>query len=76
MNELKQDLSSFIAEAEAGEEILVTRHNKPVARLSRAETGRVHFGAEAGKTKLKPALRGKTGGRYLDFLREDRSGRE
>ena len=72
MNELKQDLASIIAEAEAGNEVLVTRHNKPVARLSRPGTEHLHTGTHFGKARLKPALRAKTAGRYLQILKDDR----
>jgi hypothetical protein len=32
----------------------------------------LHRGARFGKANLKPAVRGKTGGRYLQMLQEDR----
>jgi len=70
--ELKQDLASIIAEAEAGNEVLITRHNKPVARLTRPETEHLHVGSKFGKARLAPAVKGKTAGRYLQLLEEDR----
>jgi antitoxin (DNA-binding transcriptional repressor) of toxin-antitoxin stability system len=69
---LKKDLASIIAEAEAGNEVIITRHNKPVARLSRPGTEHLHAGSRFGKAKLKPALKKKTAGRYLQILEEDR----
>ncbi len=69
---LKQELASVIAEAEAGTEVLITRHNKPVARLTRPGTEHLHRGSRFGKASLKPAVRKVTGGRYLKFLEEDR----
>lgn len=69
---LKQDLASMIAEAEAGTEIIITRHNKPVARLTSASAEHVRQGARFGQGSFKPAVRGKTAGRYLQILREDR----
>lgn len=77
INVLKQDLASVIAEAEAGTEIIITRHNKPVARLSRVLGEHVHQGSRFGQSGLKPAVRAKTAGRYLQILEEDRrSGRQ
>jgi antitoxin (DNA-binding transcriptional repressor) of toxin-antitoxin stability system len=77
MNELKQDLASYVSEAAGGLEILITRHNKPVARLCRPGTEHLHQGAHFGKADLKPAIKGKASGRYLEILNEDRrSGRE
>ena len=72
MNGLKQELASLVAEAEAGNEILITKHNKPVARLTRPGTEHLHTGPKFGKANLKPAVKGKTAGRYLRMLEEDR----
>jgi antitoxin (DNA-binding transcriptional repressor) of toxin-antitoxin stability system len=74
---LKQELASIIAETEAGADVLITRHNKPVARLTRPGTEHLHRGSQFGKSNLKPALRKRTAGRYLRILEEDRrAGRE
>jgi antitoxin (DNA-binding transcriptional repressor) of toxin-antitoxin stability system len=70
--ELKQELASIIAEAEAGNQVLITKHNKPVALLTRPGTEHLHAGSKFGKAKLKPAVKGKTAGRYLQLLEEDR----
>ncbi len=69
---LKQELASIIAETEAGTDVLITRHNKPVARLTRPGTEHLHRGSRFGKASLKPAVRKKTAGRYLQILEEDR----
>lgn len=69
---LKQGLASIIAEAKAGNEVLITKHNKPVARLTRPGAEYLHFGSQFGKANLKPAVRRKTSGRYLQILEEDR----
>ena len=69
---LKRELASVIAEAEAGTDILITKHNKPVARLTRPGTEHLHAGSKVGKGRLKPAVRGKTAGRYLQILENDR----
>jgi len=75
--ELKHDLSSLVSEAEHGTEVLITRHNKPVARLTPCMPEHVHSGSRFGSAALKPAVRGKTAGRYLRILEDDRrSGRE
>jgi len=74
---LKQELASIIAETEAGTDVLITRHNKPVARLTRPETEHLHRGSRFGKANLTPAVSEKTAGRYLKILSEDRhTGRE
>jgi Antitoxin Phd_YefM, type II toxin-antitoxin system len=74
IHDLKQGLASVIEEVQAGEEVWVTRHNKPVARLSRPELEHVHRGFRFGKSDLKPVLHAKTAGRYLVLLEQDRRG--
>lgn len=46
--ELKADLSAILRRAEAGEEVVVTRHGKPVARIVAAVRKPV-LGAMRGK---------------------------
>jgi antitoxin (DNA-binding transcriptional repressor) of toxin-antitoxin stability system len=72
MHRLKRGLASIVAEANAGNEVLITRHNKPVARLTRPGTEHLHTGSQFGKARLKPAVKAKTGRRYLQILGEDR----
>ena len=72
INELKQRLASIVAEAEAGYDVLITKHNKPVARLTRPDTQHLHRGSRFGKAKLTPVMKGKTAGRYLQILEKDR----
>ncbi len=71
---LKQELASVIAETQAGTDVLITRRNKPVARLTRPGMEHLHLGTRFGKTNLKPAVRNRTAGRHLEFLAEDRRG--
>jgi prevent-host-death family protein len=75
IQDLKSRLSSVVAEAEAGETILVTRHNHAVAQLGPAHESHVHRGKLVGKRGLKPAIKQGTGGRYLAVLAEDRGER-
>ena len=54
----KTNLSKLIAQAEAGEEVVILRDTTPVARLlpfAAAARGRV-FGALAGKVLVAPAF--------------------
>ena len=74
MHDLKRELASVIAEAETGTEVVVTRHNRPVARLTRPGEEHLHRGSRFGNARIKPALKGKTAGRYLTLLQEDRRG--
>jgi len=72
---LKAKLSSIVAEAEAGETIVITRHNAPVAQLTPARAEHVHHGKNVGRGSLKPAVKRGTNGRYLEVLLEDRGNR-
>lgn len=73
IQELKSQLSSAVAEAEAGATIVITRHNEIVARLG--PVGALHRGAAIGTRRLRPAIRRAANGRYLAVLAEDRGSR-
>ena len=75
IQDLKARLSAMVAEAESGDTVIITRHNSPVARLSPAGENAVHRGANVGSTRIKPAVRRGTKGRYLEVLLEDRGNR-
>jgi prevent-host-death family protein len=74
IQELKRHLSALLAEAAAGETVVVTRHRRPVAQLTSADLDHLRPGARHGRGKLVPLLKGATGERYLDVLADDRRG--
>lgn len=74
IQDLKAHLSAAVADAEAGDTILITRHNEAVAKLGPAGAASVHVGAQTGR-RLRPAIKRGTGGRYLAVLAEDRGHR-
>jgi prevent-host-death family protein len=75
IQDLKARLSIAVAEAEAGNTFLITRHNEPVAQLSPAHPQHLHRGTRVGTGRLQPAVRRGTKGRYLTVLMEDRGNR-
>ena len=75
IQDLKAKLSATVAEAEAGDTIIITRHNAPVAQLSPARSEAVHRGRNVGSGRIKAALKRGTKGRYLEVLLEDRGNR-
>jgi len=75
MDDLKRNLSSLVSEAAAGEQILVTRHRRPVVTPSSAVRGDVHVGVHLGDG-VPPLLHRATQGRILEALRLDRRGGE
>lgn len=73
---LKAQLSSVVADAEAGATILITRHREPVAMLGPPRSAHLHRGHRVGRGGLKPAVSGRaTKGRYLEVLLQDRGER-
>jgi prevent-host-death family protein len=75
IQDLKARLSGAVAEAEAGQTIVITRHNEPVAQLTPAGPRDVHYGRLVGTGRLRPAIRRGTKGRYLAVLADDRGTR-
>ena len=75
IQDLKARLSAVVAEAEAGDTILITRHNTPVAQLSPARPDFVHRGKNVGTGPLKAALKRGTKVPFLEVLLEDRGNR-
>jgi prevent-host-death family protein len=74
IKDLKRNLSAVLQDAAAGTPVVITFHNKPLARLGPVEPAEVHRGSSFGKARLRPLLRAKTRGRYLSLLIEDRKG--
>lgn len=75
IQDFKASLSAAVAEAEAGETIVITRHRTPVAQLGPAATAHVHYGTRVGTGRIRPAVKRGTGGRYLSALLDDRGAR-
>lgn len=74
IQDLKSKLSAAIAAAESGHIIVITRHNRPVARLAPADVPHVHVGKNLRSSHLKPLLKQASRGRYLSVLLDDRRG--
>jgi prevent-host-death family protein len=75
IQDLKVGLSAAVMEAEAGNTLIITRHNTPVAQLTPARVSNVHQCRNVGKGKLGAVLKRGTKGRYLTVLSEDRDDR-
>ncbi|MBK7643952.1 MAG: type II toxin-antitoxin system prevent-host-death family antitoxin [Planctomycetes bacterium] len=56
LSEFKRRLSHWVEEAEAGETIEITRHNRTVARIGPAEAASCHTGDRFGKGGIRPLL--------------------
>jgi antitoxin (DNA-binding transcriptional repressor) of toxin-antitoxin stability system len=75
IQDLKARLSAAVAEAEAGETLVITRHRTAVATLGPVTSPAVRRGTRVGKALLVPALSTGTRGRALAVLLEDRGDR-
>lgn len=58
VNEVREHLAKYLAEAEMGEEILITKHNRPVARLMPVRREKSEF-PDLGELRNKLKVRGK-----------------
>ena len=57
IHEAKTNLSRLLAQVEAGEDIVIARNGKPVARLVACEPpGKREFGALRGRIKLEDSF--------------------
>jgi prevent-host-death family protein len=74
IQDLKAQLSSAIAEAEAGHTIVITRHHAAVAKLIPADQ-HLHRGNRFGQGGLTPAIKTTAKIPYLQALSNDRGDR-
>ena len=57
IHEAKTNLSRLLAQVEAGEDVVIARNGKPVARLVACEPpGKREFGALRGRIKLEDSF--------------------
>jgi prevent-host-death family protein len=54
IQQLKRNLSALVDAAAAGEMIVTTRHNRPIATLGPPPCEGVHRGAAFGRARLEP----------------------
>lgn len=68
--EAKTTLSALLEKVEGGEEVVITRHGRPIARLTKAESAN-HRDIDATITQLKEIRQGVTlGGLDWKLLRD------
>ncbi|GIV75763.1 type II toxin-antitoxin system prevent-host-death family antitoxin [Litorilinea aerophila] len=70
IRELRKQLAAYIARAEAGEEIVVTRHGKAVARLTAPVRPRPQF-PDLTEFRASIALRGEAMSETIIAERQD-----
>jgi prevent-host-death family protein len=75
---LKQELSSYLHLVEEGEDLVVTAHRRPVARVVSAEQRNLNVRSPTSNIAILSRLKGVTpsaGRTSVDLLLEDRSRR-
>lgn len=72
IQDLKQNLSAYLARAESGEDLVVTRHGRPLVRIVAVTQPQAVFGPGFGRTKLRQVVRERVGDAALRLLEEDR----
>ena len=72
VNEVREKLAKYLTEAEQGEEIIITKHSKPIARLMPVENKQSEFPDLTGfREKIK--VKGKPMSEEVsDMRREER----
>lgn len=68
--EAKAHLSELVSQVSSGEEIVITRHGQPIARLAGLEKPKVAVGSRAGFRSRLPRLP-ETSANLIRSLRED-----
>ena len=71
--ELKQNLSGYLEEAVHGEPIVITKHKKPWAKLTAADSDHVWVGPRVGKVSIKRVLKKPLPARAWQLLADDRA---
>ena len=72
LNDLKSNLAHWIGLANKGNQLLITKHNQPIAYLVPCQEPGVHTGTKALEQSLTPLFSEAKGARWLKFLSEDR----
>lgn len=70
VNKVREHLAKYLAEAEMGEEIIITKHNRPVARLIPVRREKPEF-PDLGEHRDKLKIRGKPVSREIIDSRKD-----
>jgi prevent-host-death family protein len=71
VNEVREQLAKYLAEAEQGEEIIITKHSKPVARLVAYEEKKPQF-PDLTEFRKSIEVEGSVLETLLEMRREDR----
>lgn len=71
VNEVREQLAKYLAEAAHGEEIIITKHSKPIARLVAYEENKPKF-PDLTEFRKSTDIKGSVLETLLETRREDR----
>lgn len=73
VNQVREHLAKYLAEAERGEEVIITRHNKPVAKLVNYEEPKKRKFPNMEEFRKKIKVKGKPMSEFvIDMRKEER----
>ena len=70
VNEVREKLAKYLSEAEQGEEIIITKHSKPIARLLPVENKKSEF-PDLTKFREKITVKGKPMSENVTEMRKE-----
>ena len=70
VNEVREKLAKYLSQAEQGEEIIITKHSKPIAKLMPVESKRSEF-PDLSEFREKIAVRGKSMSEEVSEMRRE-----
>lgn len=73
IQELKGNLSGYLELAARGEDVVVTKHRRPWAKLSAIDSSHVHEGKRFGRIDLSPVLRTPLPAEVWKWVADDRA---
>lgn len=70
VNEVREKLARYLSEAEQGEEIIITKHSKPIARLLPVESKKSEF-PDLSEFREKINIKGKPMSKEVADMRKE-----
>lgn len=76
VNEVREQLAKYLTEAERGEEVVITRHNKPIAKLVNYEEPKKPKFPDMEEFRNNLNVKGSVLSTLLEMRKEERHGSE
>lgn len=76
VNQVREQLAKYLTEAERGEEVVITRHNKPIAKLVNYEEPKKPKFPDMEEFRNNLQVKGSVLDTLLEMRKEERHGSE